>query len=134
MNPHAFLLMPLLPLGLSAALAATPLPDAPPPSGGPAGRTDVGQHLYGSRCTACHAVDEHRVGPRHRGVMGRLAGTSPGYDYSSGLKRARIIWTPVTLDRWLADPEAMVQHQQMDFKVPDAQDRADLIAYLATLR
>lgn len=101
------------------------------------GRADVGQRLYEENCLECHAIDHHRIGPLHQGVLGRIAGTAPGYDYSTGLKRlgkAGVRWTPETLDRWLTDPDAYVQHQQMDFNVPDPQDRADLIAYLATLK
>ena len=103
----------------------------------PIGRADIGQRLYEDNCLECHAVDHHRIGPLHQGVMGRIAGTAPGYDYSTGLKRlgrAGLRWTPDTLDRWLTNPDAFVQNQQMDFNVPDPQDRADLIAYLATLK
>lgn len=98
------------------------------------GRADVGQRLYEAQCLECHAIDHHRIGPLHQGVMGRLAGTAPGYDYSTGLKKSGLRWTPETLDRWLANPDAYVQNQQMDYQVPDAQQRADLIAYLATLK
>ncbi len=98
------------------------------------GRAEVGQRLYQAQCLECHAIDHHRIGPLHQGVVGRLAGSAPGYDYSTGLKRSTIRWTPQTLDRWLADPDAYVPNQQMDFKVEDAQERADLIAYLATLK
>lgn len=98
------------------------------------GRAEVGQRLYQTQCIECHAIDHHRIGPMHQGVMGRLAGTSPGYDYSTGLKKSGLRWTPDTLDRWLTNPDAYVQNQQMDFKVEDAQERADLIAYLATLK
>jgi cytochrome c len=93
-----------------------------------------GQALHQAWCLRCHALDQHGIGPAHRGVYNRLAGAQPGYEYSTGLKRARIRWNAQTLDRWLADPDAFVSWQQMDFKVPAPQDRADLIAYLRTLR
>lgn len=93
-----------------------------------------GHALHRALCLRCHALDQHGVGPAHRGIYNRLAGTQAGYEYSTGLKRARIRWNAQTLDRWLADPDAFVTWQQMDFKVPAAQDRADLIAYLRTLR
>jgi cytochrome c len=86
------------------------------------------------RCTRCHDLDTHGIGPAHRGVFGRLAGRAPGYDYSTGLKRASFRWNARTLDLWLADPDAFVTWQQMEFSVPEARDRADLIAYLRTLR
>lgn len=98
------------------------------------GRAEVGQQLYQAQCLQCHAISHHRIGPLHQGLVGRLAGSAPGYDYSTGLKRSTIRWRPETLDRWLADPDAYVPNQQMDFKVEDAQERADLIAYLATLK
>lgn len=93
-----------------------------------------GQALYQAWCTRCHALDSHGIGPAHRGVFGRLAGRAPGYEYSTGLKRANFRWNARTLDRWLADPDAFVTWQQMEFRVPEAGDRADLIAYLRTLR
>ncbi|MFY9479390.1 MAG: c-type cytochrome [Aquabacterium sp.] len=109
-------------------------PSAPAPSSPLIGRADVGQRLYEAQCLQCHALDHHRIGPLHQGVMGRLAGTAPGYDYSTGLKKSGLRWTPETLDRWLSNPDAFVQNQQMDYQVEDAQERADIIAYLATLR
>ena len=93
-----------------------------------------GQALHQAWCLRCHALDQHGIGPAHRGIYNRLAAAQPGYEYSTGLKRARIRWNAQTLDRWLADPDAFVTWQQMDFKVPAPQDRADLIAYLRTLR
>lgn len=117
--------------GLASACATVQQPRDRP---GLTGRAEVGQRLYQAQCLECHAIDHHRIGPLHQGVVGRLAGSAPGYDYSTGLKRSTIRWTPQTLDRWLADPDAYVPNQQMDFKVEDAQERADLIAYLATLK
>lgn len=104
---------------------------------GPASRPGsarIGQRLYQAHCTQCHAVDENRIGPAHRGVFGRLAGSAKGYDYSSGLQQADFVWNAANLNRWLQNPDAMVMWQQMDFQVNSAQDRADLIAYLATLK
>ncbi|WP_201796603.1 c-type cytochrome, partial [Tenacibaculum discolor] len=65
---------------------------------------------------------------------GRLAGSATGYDYSTGLTHANFVWNDRTLDMWLKDPSAMVPWQQMDFPVPDPQERAHLIAYLKTLK
>ncbi len=93
-----------------------------------------GRRLYQAYCTRCHAVDENKIGPAHRGVYGRLAGSAPGYDYSTGLTYADFVWNARTLDMWLKDPSAMVPWQQMDFQVPDPQERAHLIAYLKTLQ
>ncbi len=93
-----------------------------------------GRELYESRCGACHSVDADRVGPRHAGVLGRRAGAVTTYDYSLALRASTIIWTATTLDRWLADPEAVIPGQRMGYRVDDARDRADLIEYLSTLQ
>ncbi len=90
----------------------------------------AGRALYQERCSACHSLDFNGVGPAHRGVFGRAAGQAPGYAYSPALKAARLTWDAVTLDRWLADPERVVPGQRMGVNVPDASERADLIAYL----
>ena len=93
-----------------------------------------GLALYQSRCIACHSVDRPGLGPQHRGVFGRLAGTAPGFSgYSAALKRSGIVWNEVSLERWLTDPERLVPGQAMGVSVPDAAERADLIAYLRTL-
>ena len=67
-----------------------------------------GKQLYESRCIACHSVDQNRVGPAHKGVFGRKAGSAKGYDYSAALKKSRMIWNEKALDRWLATPPGEV--------------------------
>lgn len=93
-----------------------------------------GAALYQERCTACHNIDSNKIGPAHRGIMGRRLGSLPGYKYSEELARSRLRWTPQTLNAWLEDPEELVAGQRMGFQVENAQERADLIAYLATLK
>ena len=100
----------------------------------PPGNIARGMALYQARCTACHAVDSNKIGPAHRGVMGRRVGSLPGYQYSEELGRSRLRWTPQTLNAWLEDPEQLVAGQRMGFQVESAAERADLIAYLATLK
>lgn len=99
-----------------------------------AGDVQRGMALYQTRCTACHAVDSNKIGPAHRGLMGRRVGGLKGYRYSDELAQSRLRWTPQTLNVWLEDPEELVAGQRMGFQVDDAQERADLIAYLATLK
>jgi cytochrome c len=113
-------------LAAAAASAGT----APSPH---AGDVAHGRVIY-QICMGCHSVDEDDVGPRHRGVVGRLAGTVPGYAYSPALKSSHIVWNRDTLDRWLTNPQALVPGAKMFFAMPGAQDRADVIAYLAELR
>lgn len=98
------------------------------------GNIGRGQQLYQTRCTACHSVDTNRVGPLHAGVFGRKAGSVPGYAYSSALKSSKVVWNEKTLDRWLVNPEAFIPGQAMFVSVSDSAQRADLIAYLATLK
>jgi cytochrome c len=100
----------------------------------PPGDIARGMVLYQARCTACHAVDSNKIGPAHRGVVGRRVGSLPGYKYSDELARSRLRWTPQTLNAWLEDPEQLVAGQRMGFQVESAAERADLIAYLATLK
>ena len=95
-----------------------------------AGDPAAGQALYQGRCTACHSMDYNGVGPAHRGVYGRKAGSAPGYAYSDALKSSKLVWEEASLDRWLSDPEKVAPGQRMGINVPDAKDRADLIAYL----
>lgn len=100
----------------------------------PPGDFKRGAALYQDKCTACHAIDSNKTGPAHRGVFGRRVGSLPGYRYSEELTRSRLRWTPQTLNLWLEDPEELVAGQRMGFQVESAQERADLIAYLATLK
>jgi cytochrome c len=99
----------------------------------PAGDIAHGQTVY-QICMGCHSLDEDDVGPRHRGVVGRVAGTVPGYAYSPALKGSHIVWNRDTLDRWLTNPQALVPGAKMFFAMPSAQDRADVIAYLEKQR
>lgn len=99
-----------------------------------AGDAVRGQALYAAQCTSCHAVDAHKTGPAHRGVLGRRVGSAPGYTYSDEVAASRLRWTAQTLNAWLADPEDLVPGQRMGVQVIDAKDRADLIAWLATLK
>lgn len=100
----------------------------------PLGNAHRGQVLYAQQCTACHAVDVNKVGPMHRGVLGRRAGRLADYTYSEELADAKIVWTLKTLDAWLADPEELIPGQRMGFAVKSRKERADLVAYLATLK
>ncbi len=92
-----------------------------------------GKMLY-QGCQACHAVEENDLGPRHRGVVGRRAGSVADYNYSAALKNSGLTWDEATLDRWLTNPSALVPGTKMFFRLDRAQDRADVIAYLKELR
>lgn len=98
----------------------------------PRGDAARGAALYQQRCGACHSLDADRVGPRHRGVFGRRAASVDRYQYSDALLRLNVTWDADNLDRWLADPTAMAPGTAMGVNTPETQDRADIIAYLAS--
>jgi cytochrome c len=112
------------------------LAGAPKQAIGPAstlvGNTARGATLYPERCGGCHSLEVNRVGPAHRGVVGRRSGTAPGFSYSPALKASRITFNEATIDRWLLNPQAVVPGTRMFFRLSAAQERADIIAYLKT--
>jgi len=111
-------------LGLMAFAATA---TAAPAQGDPA----AGAVVY-ERCAACHALAYDRTGPRHCGVVGRRAGSVAGFAYSEAMRRSGIVWTREALDRFLTDPLRAVPGTAMGYAgIPDAKERADLIAYLA---
>lgn len=122
-------------LGAALALvaAATTSAFAQSPSDVPRGDPVHGRTVY-QACMGCHSLDEDDVGPRHRGVVGRVAGTVPGYAYSPALKRSGLVWNPTNLDHWLTSPQGFVPGVKMFFSLQNAKDRADVIAYLAEQR
>jgi cytochrome c len=87
-------------------------------------------------CAACHATDHaNRVGPGLEEVVGRKAGTVPGFRYSNAMKNSGIVWDANTLDTYLESPQKTVPGNRMPYAgLKDATDRADLVAYLATLK
>ena len=110
-----------------ALLAGLALHAPPAHAAGDAAR---GKEIYETRCFACHSLDANRVGPKHRGVYGRAAGSVAGYAYSPALTASGIVWSEATLDPWLAGPRRLVPGTKMSFSLPEAADRADVIAYL----
>ncbi|HKN26830.1 MAG TPA: cytochrome c family protein [Roseiarcus sp.] len=94
-----------------------------------AGDAARGEQIY-EACGDCHSLDKNDVGPRHRGVFGRKAGSLPDYNYSEALKSSNIVWNEETLDKWLTDPQALVPGAKMFFHLANPQDRADVIAFL----
>lgn len=90
-----------------------------------------------ARCMACHQTTAGRngLGPTMAGVVGRKAAAVPGYAYSPAMKGSGLTWTPPVLDQYLAKPMAKVPGTRMIFAgLSDPVDRANVIAYLATLK
>jgi cytochrome c len=96
-------------------------------SGDPA----AGEDLYLDRCVFCHVPEGGGQGPSLTGVYGRKAASAPGFAYSAALRASGLTWTAPELDRFLANPAAAVPGTAMPISVPDARQRADIIAYLA---
>ncbi len=95
-----------------------------------------GERVF-QRCFACHSVvagEDKPPGPNLRGVVGRRAGTRPGFRFSPALIEAGargLVWTPATLDAYLADPERFLPGTEMGTpELSLAVDRRDVIDYL----
>lgn len=103
-----------------------------------AGSAAQGKVLYDKQCLVCHDVapEFHKEGPSLAGVYGRRAGTAPFFGHYKALKGATFTWDSESLDRWLADPRGFVGGRDtgMTLTVADPAQRADLIAYLRSLR
>ena len=116
-----------LPLTLAAALPATALAQPAP-----------GASLFASKCQICHSVAAKGapalLAPNLRGVVGRKAAAGAFPSYSAALKKSGLTWSKDTLDTFLAAPGKMVPGTRMVIAVPDAKQRADIIAWLATQR
>jgi cytochrome c len=85
-------------------------------------------------CRACHQIGpgaKIAVGPVLNGVVGRKAGTYPGYTYSDANRDSGLVWTPEELDKYLASPQTVVPHTKMIFPgLKDETKRKNVIAYL----
>jgi cytochrome c len=102
-----------------------------------AGNAQNGQQIFG-RCAMCHSSakgEGARIGPNLFGVVGRKAGSVSDYSYSAAIKKAGFVWTNDKLEAFVTAPGQLVPGTKMTFSgLASAQQRADLIAYLDTLR
>jgi len=92
---------------------------------------------FNNNCRTCHSVkaNDNRVGPSLHEVVGRKAGSAPGFNgYSQGMKNSGITWDKATLDKFIENPEAVVHNNAMKpFKgVPDESVRAGIIEFLGS--
>ena len=100
-----------------------------------------GKAVY-AKCAICHQIGpdaQNLVGPELNGIVGRKAASVADYAmYSAGMKKLGaegFTWTEENLDKWIADPKAMIADSPMALAfpgIPDAAERADIIAYLKT--
>ena len=89
-----------------------------------------------TQCTACHTIKPGQPGvaaPNLYGVVGRKA-ASTGFAYSTALKASKLTWDKATLNTFLKAPSKLVPGTRMAIAVTNDTQRANLIAYLATLK
>jgi cytochrome c len=104
---------------------------------GPAGNSSVaddGELAFNNACRTCHTLREgdNRLGPNLHKVVGRKAGSAPGYGYSSAMADAGMVWDKGTLDRFIANPDEVVPGHNMKpyGGIASAEERAKIVAYL----
>ena len=127
---NRFTLRAVAALGLIGAVGVSQAQLVP---GRSIGSRQRGEHVF-ERCRPCHSLDAGRnlTGPTLHGVLGRRAGTVPGYIYSPAMRRATIVWGADTLSRFLAAPGKQIPGNKMS-RVPGIQNPTalgDLLAYL----
>ena len=86
-----------------------------------------------AQCKICHSLEAGKniLGPSLHGLIGRKAGSVPGYAYSPAMKNANVTWNDDTLSKYLTDPKAFIPGDKMAFPgVKDPSQLADLLTYL----
>lgn len=103
-----------------------------------AGDAAEGEKVFKRACATCHIVTKEgpkRLGPSLFGIAGRKTGMVDGFRYSEANKNANIVWSPETLEPYLADPKKVIPGTIMAFAgLKKAEDRANVIAYLVSLK
>jgi cytochrome c len=94
-----------------------------------------GEHTF-AKCAVCHAKNgSNGIGPSLLGVIGRHAGSVPGFRYSQAMKNSNIVWDEKSLDEFIMAPQKALPGNAMPFPgIPDQKERSDLIAYLEMLK
>jgi cytochrome c len=97
--------------------------------------TAAGERIFRSQCAACHSVEpgQNRTGPSLAGIVGRRSGQAAGFPYSAAARKADVTWDQTTLEKFLANPREAIPGLITHRVVRDQAQRADLVAYLATL-
>ena len=101
-----------------------------------AGDPTAGEQIF-HKCAICHSPlkGTNKVGPSLFGIVGRKSATIDTFTYSDAMKAANKTWDEATLNIYLTDPKALVPGTKMIFPgLKDDTDRANVIAYLATLK
>jgi cytochrome c len=90
---------------------------------------------FNGHCRECHSFvkNDNRLGPTLYGVVGRKAGTVPGFAYSESVKDSGIVWDEATLDKWITNPGAVIPDNNMAALfggIDDPAIRAKIVAFL----
>jgi cytochrome c len=93
---------------------------------------------FNDHCRECHSFvkDDNRLGPSLYGVVGRKAGTEKGYNYTQSMADSGVVWTEATLDKWIANPGAVIPGNGMSppySGISDPAIRARIIAFLKSI-
>jgi len=115
---------------LSGALVLLPLALVAQAQG--VGDAQRGVQVF-AQCKVCHSLEagKNMLGPSLHGLIGRKAGSVPGYAYSPAMKNANVTWTDDTLSKYLSDPKAFIPGDKMPFAgIKDPSKLGDLLAYL----
>ena len=103
-----------------------------------AGDARRGESVFRRACGVCHTIvaGYHKEGPSLYGIFGRPAGSVRSFTGYKGIKALDVVWDEAALNGWLADPRAFLggNNTSMTFRLENEQDRADVIAYLKTIR
>lgn len=102
-----------------------------------AGNAAAGKAVFTQQCALCHSAVAGQEGaaPSLFGVVGRPAASERGFtSYTAALKASKLTWTPATLNRFLSGPGQLVPGTAMPITLAAPADRANVIAYLATLK
>jgi cytochrome c len=90
-------------------------------------------------CATCHTFNKggpNKIGPNLWGVADEQIAAVPNYQFSAALEADKAEkWDPEKLNQWLYKPQSFAKGTKMTFVgIPKAQDRADVIAYLESLK
>lgn len=99
-------------------------------------KISAGRQLFDAECHRCHSPDADRqsYGPPLENVIGRTAGTSPGYAYSDALAKSGIVWTPAALRAWVEDNTGFMPGTKMrHVGIEDRTVQDFILAYLASI-
>lgn len=126
------------PAATETAAAAAPAPAAGEKLEYASFTTDVaaGEKVF-ALCRSCHVLEDgvNRVGPSLYNVVGRASGSVAGFSYSDANKNSGVTWSEDVLFEYLKDPKGFMPGTKMAFPgIKDDQDRANLVAYLASTK